>query len=75
MNDQQKVIADKLSDCRRTGFLCLYLGAFLQVGTLLPKFSDLPEKQMMLSLSSLLFLLMSLFFYWRTAKLREKMED
>lgn len=75
MNDQQRVIADKLLDCRRTGFLCLYLSAFLYVGTLLPKFSDVPEKQVMLSLFSLMFLLVSLVFYWRTAKLREKLKN
>lgn len=74
MKEYEKKIMKKIVDCRRTGFLCLFLGAFLYAGTLIPKFEDQQWKIGILSVSSLLFVLLSFFFYWRTSKLRDKLE-
>lgn len=74
MEDYQKIILEKIIDCRRIGMLCLFLSAFLYVGTLLPEYADVDWKLAILSGSSLAFLLLTFFFYWRTSKLKDKLD-
>ncbi|CAM3102144.1 YrhC family protein [Sporolactobacillus spathodeae] len=71
MTEQQRKIAATIIDCRRTGLFCLYLSAFLYVGSLLPKFAAFPEKVAVLSGSSFGFTLLAIFFYWRISRLKE----
>ncbi|MCO7126369.1 YrhC family protein [Sporolactobacillus shoreicorticis] len=73
MEEQQKMIQDKMIDCRRIGMLCLFLSTFLYSGTLIPSYGNVEWKLEILSGSSLLFLVFSFFFYWRSSKLKEKL--
>ncbi|RYL91543.1 hypothetical protein EWI07_10550 [Sporolactobacillus sp. THM7-4] len=74
MKDQEKIIHEKIIDNRRLGFLCLFLGVFLFLGTVAPTVADAQWKSGILSLTSLAFLLFAFFFHWRTAKLKEKID-
>lgn len=73
MEEQQKIIFEKIIDCRRIGMLCLFLSTFLYTGTLIPKFGEFQWKLEILSVSSFIFLVLSFFFYWRSSKLKEKL--
>ncbi|WP_100488665.1 YrhC family protein [Sporolactobacillus pectinivorans] len=75
MKDYEKIILEKIKDCRRIGFLCLFLSTFLYAGTLIPKFEEEQWKFELLTVSSLLFILLASLFYWRTSKLREKLDQ
>ncbi|MCQ2008479.1 MAG: YrhC family protein [Sporolactobacillus sp.] len=73
MEEQQKMIQDKMIDCRRIGMLCLFLSTFLYSGTLIPSYSEIEWKLELLAGSSFLFLVFSFFFYWRSSKLKEQL--
>lgn len=73
MEEQQKMILDKIIDYRRIGMLCLFISTFLYSGTLIPKYAEAQWKLGILSISSFIFLIFSFFLYWRTSKLKEKL--
>ncbi|MCO7175648.1 YrhC family protein [Sporolactobacillus kofuensis] len=73
MEEQQKMILDKIMDCQRIGMLCLFLSTFLYAGTLIPKYSEIQWKLEILSGSSLIFLIGACVFYWRSSTLRTKL--
>jgi hypothetical protein len=73
MEEQQKMILDKIMDYRRIGMLCLFISTFLYSGTLIPKYAEVQWKLGILSVSSFIFLIFSFFLYWRTSKLKGKL--
>lgn len=75
MKDYQKIIHEKIIDCRRIGMLCLFLSAFLYTGTMMPQYAETGWKLSILSGSSLAFLLLTFFFYWRMSKLKDKLDQ
>ncbi|RYM05277.1 hypothetical protein EWH99_06735 [Sporolactobacillus sp. THM7-7] len=75
LEEKQRIIYGKITDCRRIGFLCLFLGGFLFIGTLIPAYEGVPHKSEILLLSSQFFLLLALFFRWRMAQLKRKLDQ
>ncbi|GGL40587.1 YrhC family protein [Sporolactobacillus putidus] len=74
MRDYEKIIQEKIIDCRRIAMLCLFLSAFLYTGTMMPEYADVDWKLAILSGASLAFLLLTFFFYWRTSKLKDRLD-
>ncbi|MCL1630450.1 YrhC family protein [Sporolactobacillus sp. CPB3-1] len=72
MEEEQKMIMEKITDCRRFGMMCLSLSTFLYMGMLIPGYGDVEWKAGLLACSSFLFLILSFVFYRRSAKLNEK---
>jgi hypothetical protein len=75
MGDQGKHLDERIADCRRTGMLCLFISLFMYIGTVIPDMLVEPWKIEVLMITSFSFLLASVFFYWRTTKLKEEQMD
>lgn len=75
MGDQEKKVMEQMTDCRRTGLLCLFVSAFLYAGTLIPGYSTVQWKLEVLAAASLVFLLSAVFFCWRMTKLKKRLNE
>jgi hypothetical protein len=74
MEEYEKKIVDGIADCRSAGLICLSVSVFLYAGSLLPQYHE-PADLLVLQISSLLFLISSGLFYWRTVILRQKLHQ
>ncbi|QAA22863.1 hypothetical protein C0674_09640 [Sporolactobacillus terrae] len=74
VEEEQKTILNKIVDYKRVGMLCLFLSAFLYVGTFIPPYHAIEWKLEVLSGVSLLFLISSFICCWRSTKLKEKLQ-
>ncbi|MFT8870968.1 MAG: YrhC family protein [Sporolactobacillus sp.] len=72
MKEESKRVADAITDYKRMGLISMFVSVFFYIGTLLPKYAEVPEQVGILSLASLIFLLLAFSTCWRITALKKK---
>jgi hypothetical protein len=76
MEDQERQkIKHKIIDYKRFSFIFLFMGAFLNIGAALPFDGKTTGRADALMLTSFVFLIISLLFYWGLTKAKKLYEE
>lgn len=75
--DEKEITAlkHKMADYKNFSMVLLFMSAFLSVGSVIPFSGKTSLDQIALSLAGLAFILASIFFYRKLAKLKEQIDN
>jgi len=69
------MLKHKIIDYKRFSFIFLFISAFLNIGSALPFDGKTEGKAEFLLMTSFVFLITSLLFYWRLRKAKKRYEE